>query len=66
MKLKELIDVIEPFQKYEVYSNSGVWISNPHYIFIYEAKVLNVYATRVGVIVIDIELAKESKEKKED
>lgn len=65
MKLKELIDVIEPFQKYEVYSNSGVYISNPHYISFYEATVLNVYATRVGVIVVDIEMTPE-KGKKED
>ena len=65
MKLGELIDVIEPFQKYEVYSNSGVFISNPHYNSIYEAKVLNVYATKVGIIVIDVEMSPQ-KEKKED
>lgn len=65
MKLGELIDVIEPFQKYEVYSDSGVFISNPHYNPIYESKVLNVYATKVGIIVIDIEMTPQ-KEKKED
>lgn len=65
MKLGELIEVIEPFQKYEVYSNSGVFISNPHYNSIYEANVLNVYATKVGIIVIDVEMTPQ-KEKKED
>lgn len=73
MTLGELIAVIEPFQKYEVYSNSGVYISNPHFNSIYKAKVLdvystkvlNVYATKVGIIVIDVEMTPQ-KEKKED
>lgn len=73
MKLGELINVIEPFQKYEVYSDSGVFISNPHYnsiykakvLNVYEAKVLNVYATKVGIIIIDVEMTPQ-KEKKED
>ena len=73
MTLGELIAVIEPSQKYEVYSNSGVYISNPHFNCIYmanvldaySAKVLNVYSTKVGVIVIDVEMTPQ-KEKKED
>ncbi len=58
MKLKDLLLKLPVFQKYEVYDTNGTHVILTPYVDDL-LEVVDVYATRTGVVCIDVDMKKE-------